>query len=116
MKPFHIQLIGPDRVSLSTSFEAAESRLLRLDLLCFEPDGSFVWTRHGGTERVFGMLYDAAGRLQYAELRGRCSLETFVQLRSAMLGNPLDGEPISVVRLPEGRLQKLQQFETEHWT
>jgi hypothetical protein len=112
MTPFHLYLYGPARGPLPSSFEQAESRLRQLPLLHFEPDGSFVWTRDSGRQQIDGMLYDAAGQIQYCVLQGRCTVETWKTLLKAIAGESQAGG-LEVLRLPDRRLQDLQTFETE---
>ncbi len=109
MLSFHIYLYGPQRGPIETSFEEAEARLTRLPKLYFEPDGSFVWARQQGSEQVFGMLYDAGGKLRYCDLRGHCHLATWRELCQAIGGDEISG--LQVLRLPEQALQDLQSFE-----
>lgn len=109
---FHIHLHGPNRGPLSASFESAAERLEGLAKLYLEGDGSFVWARDGGREKVYGMLYDAAGVLQYVELRGDCRQET---LRRVITAIEPDRQSIQVLRLPDGEWQNLQSFENRIW-
>lgn len=75
-------------VPLPVTFEAAGAALAALPRLYFEPDGSFVWVADDKTGwQVDGVLYDRAGRLLYAELKGRCPAARFDQLL-ACLGWP----------------------------
>ena len=110
---FHLYLYGPDRGPIESSFEEAESRLAQLPLLHFEPDGSFVWIRDAGEQQIFGMIYDAGGRIQYCEIQGHCEYQTWKELHAAITGqsNPV----IEVVRLPDQQLQELQLFEASLW-
>ena len=110
---FHLYLYGPGRGPIESSFEAAESRLTELPLLHFEPDGSFVWTRDSGAQQVFGMLYDAASKIQYADLRGRCECETWRQLCQAIAGR--DPATLVVLQLPQQRWHDLQSFQSQIW-
>ena len=109
MISFHLYLYGPDSGPLAASFETVESRLKQLDTLYFEPDGSFVLSREMGREQVFGMLYDAAGQLQYCDLRGNCGFKTWEVVRTAILGD--DFAAHEVLLLPDQELQDLQRFE-----
>ncbi|MGB7324820.1 MAG: hypothetical protein WBD31_08100 [Rubripirellula sp.] len=116
--PFHIYLYGNDRGPIPTSFEASAVRLEALPLLHFEPDGSFVWCRDRGEQQIYGMLYDAAGQIQYCEIQGKCSLSTWIELRSAITGEPATADPaigLQAMRLPEQELQELQGFEKTVW-
>lgn len=113
MRPFAIHLCGAAAQPLPVSFETAEAGLAALDRLYFEPDGSFLWV--GGQPEAWqidGMLYDAAGSLQYVDLRGHCPLPQWRRLISALVP---PGSPLAVVRLNDGALQNLQQFEAEVW-
>lgn len=112
MNEFHVYLYGQEQQPLESSFEAAQLRLEQLDSLYFEPDGSFAWNlpdRH----QLFGMLYDDGDRIRYCEIRGRCQLPDFQRLLAAITGD--DSGRLTVLRLPEQRLQKLQSFEVELW-
>lgn len=109
MQSFHIYLYGPDCGPINTTFEATALRLEQLPRLCFEPDGSFVWTQFGGEEQIFGMLYDANDSLQYVELRGQCLHETWQRLITAIKGKC--SHDLAVLCLPERQLQDLQGFE-----
>ncbi|TWU58086.1 hypothetical protein [Rubripirellula reticaptiva] len=118
IRPFHIYLYGNDRGPIPTSFEATASRLEALPLLYFEPDGSFVWCRDRGEQQIYGMLYDAAGQIQYCEIQGKCSLSTWIELRSAITGELATAGPViglQAMRLPEQELQELQSFEKSVW-
>jgi hypothetical protein len=113
---FHLYLYGPDqpglgRASLPTSFEDAAQRLEQLEKLYFEPDGSFVWSFPKG-EQVFGMLYDSAGKLQYVELQGKTSLQTFRDIVDAIACGDRN---LTTVTLPSGQVQDLQSFEAMVW-
>ena len=111
MTEFHLYLYGPNKAPLPSSFEDAADRLQQLPRLYFEPDGSFVWALDGGKQQVFGMLYDAGGRLQYVELRGRCDASTWRTIVAAI--TPDEPAGWQVVRLPGQQLQDLQDFESE---
>lgn len=102
-------LYGPDCGPIETTFESAGERLQKLARLYFELDGSFVW-KPTRDEEVFGMLYDAANQLQYVELRGTCSLESWRVLMESLRGDIQHG--LAVMILPERQLQNLQDFET----
>ena len=111
MIPFCIQLYGPHGGPLDSSFEAAAERLMGIESLYFEPDGSFVWTCRRSGEQVDGMLYDAGGRLQYVELSGQCGRSAWRQLLVALFGKSEDSRQLKVVNLPDRRVQSLQAFE-----
>ncbi|MDG2221806.1 MAG: hypothetical protein P8L85_10510 [Rubripirellula sp.] len=113
MNEFRLYLYGPSQGAIETSFEEAQARLSSLPRLYFEPDGSFVWALDEGRQQVFGMLYDAAGKIQYAELQGRCDLNVWQQLIDAIRGGK--SSDCQILRLPEQHLQNLQSFESEHW-
>lgn len=117
MKPFHIHLSGPERQPLPTSFEEVERRLCQLPKLSFEPDGSFVWAPDGGRQQVFGMVYDAAGAVQYCELRGQCTRQTWQSLIEAITGSAeTEGGNLQILTLPAGELQELQSFVRSYLT
>ncbi len=108
MTPFHLYLYGASRGPIASSFEEAEERLTQLPLLYFEPDGSFVWTRDAGNQKVYGMLYDAQEQIQYCEVRGQCDRQTWTMLCEAIAGDA--GEALEVLLLPDRQLQDLQSF------
>jgi len=109
MSSFHVYLYGPDCAPIESSFENAAQRLQSLTALYFEPDGSFVWSPHDGAQQVYGMLYDAAERLQYVELWGNCERDTWHQVVEAIRGTAT--HELAVMQLPERQLQDLQRFE-----
>ena len=108
MNTFHLYLYGPNCGPIETTFDDASERLSNLDRLAFEADGSFVWTPTRG-EQVFGMLYDAADRLQYVELRGQCNLACWQTLIQAVRGDCK--HEMAVMSLPGRQLHDLQDFE-----
>ena len=109
MNPFHLYLYGPGQGPISTTFEDVEHRLASLERLYFEPDGSFVWSSQGGQEQIFGMVYDAAGQVQYVELRGNCRRTSWQGLLEALTGGQTSD--LRVLLLPRRELQELQTFE-----
>lgn len=111
MMQFHLYLYGPSKGPLESSFEDAAERLNALPGLYFEPDGSFVWTLESGRQQLFGMIYDAAGRIQYVELWGHCEKITWRELTEALTGGSTTS--CQVIRLPSQQLQELQEFESE---
>jgi hypothetical protein len=75
-----------------------------------------VWVGQSGgdqadKEQVYGMLYDAAGKLRYCDLQGQCSLQGWRLLCQAITGGPRVG--LMVLRLPDQVLQDLQSFEAD---
>jgi len=110
---FHIYLYGPDQGPIDSSFEETQSRLEMLPRLHFEPDGSFVWALDSGKQQVFGMIYDAGGKIQYTELRGRCAPETWSELCFAITGSR--SVELEILQLPDRQMQDLQSFEKSVW-
>lgn len=110
---FHVHLSAGRRASdeMMLSFEEAQQRLCELERLHFEPDGSFVWAGPGF--QVFGMLYDAADKLQFVELRGKCTLAAWRRLIDCFVTVDSAGQKstIVVMVLPERQWQELQSFE-----
>ena len=110
---FHLYLYGRDRGPIESSFEDAAARLVALPGLYFEPDGSFAWAPDSPDQQVFGMLYDAASKIQYAELRGSCQRETWRQLCIAIAGRK--SAELLVLKLPDRHWYDLQSFQAELW-
>ena len=111
--PFHIYLYGADGGPIPASFEDVAECLGQLDRLYFEPDGSFCWSP-AANENIFGMVYDAAKRVQYIELRGECEFATWTQLIAAIRGDHT--ESIVIMCLQKRQMQELQWFEESLWT
>lgn len=112
VRPFALYLYGPSGGPLDTSFEQASERLQQLERLYFEPDGSFTWVvQPGSPQQVDGMLYDARGQVQYVDIKGACSLTAWRRLSGAIC----PASELCVLRLSDGVLQQLQQFERETW-
>lgn len=109
MSAAHLRVFGGDGAEpapLDCSFEEAERRLNALPRMFFEPDGSFVW--RGESPQVFqwdGELYDAGGRVQHVELRGRGG-EALRQLLEA-LGDVRD---LRVQHVADGRVLPAGEF------
>ena len=112
-RPFHIHLYGADRGPIPTSFEEVAERLGQLDQLYFEPDGSFCWSP-SADENIFGMVYDAASRVQYIELRGKCEIAAWRGLMTAIRGDY--SQAIWIMCLQKRQLQELQSFEESCWS
>jgi hypothetical protein len=86
MYRFEVHLhAAPQGATFDVDFETVAERLVALPRMFFEPDGSFVWVSDQGAAgwQVDGVLYDRAGRVQYAELKGSCPAERFDQLLAA---------------------------------
>ena len=109
MDRYHIHLYGPDRGPLPDDFETVAGRLETIDRLYFEPDGSFVCSADGPRGQAFGMVYDAAGRVQYVEIRGSATAGTFGRIVAACGAS----DDATVVRLPGGTVKTLQAFVVE---
>jgi hypothetical protein len=73
---------------LPISFEDAVERLSALPRMFVEPDGSFVWVSNSADSawQLDGVLFDRGGSLQYVELHGTCSKESFESL-TGIFGN-----------------------------
>lgn len=67
------------------------------------------------------MIYDAAGCIQYVELRGQCDLATWQSdlatwqtLHFAINGCRIID--LKILKLPDRQLQNLQNFERSKWS
>ena len=115
--PFHIYLYGIDRGTIPTSFEHLAERLSDFERIYFELDGSFVWT--GGSEhgrwQLDGMVYDAAGAVQYVDIKGWCPWKIWNSFLTILGGDEGWSEDWTVIRLPAQREQTLATFNEEIW-
>lgn len=124
---FAIYLYGPERGPLPISFEVAAGRLERLPRLFFEWDGSWVWSGHDDRQQRWqldGMVYDAAGQVQYVDVKGCCPKSVWRELLGALLPTEPETPPPDsaahpddwcALRLPAQQLQPLEVFERETW-
>jgi hypothetical protein len=81
--------IAPVTLSTTTfgcSFEAAQTRLAKLDRMFIEADGSFVWVSPQGEPawQVDGNLYDRNEQLLFVDLKGNCPPEQLDRLLTAL--------------------------------
>ncbi len=106
---FHVYVYGDGGGPIGSSFEEAAARLVGIERLYFEPDGSFVWSGPALGEQLDGMVYDAAGRIRYVDLQGSCSLGRWRGVLEAIC--PRLSEVAAVMRIPEGTWNDLQTFE-----
>jgi len=120
--PFHIHLYGPllsdgpqeppataSTCPIESSFESAQGRLEQhLPAVLLEPDGSFAWA--GPNHQVVGMIYDAAEKIQYIELRGRCAGRQLRRLIETLAGTDAIDQ-FAVMVLPERQWKVFQSFE-----
>lgn len=117
MPSFAIYLYGRDRGPLPANFETLADRLQAVDRLYFEMDGSFVWT--GGESRnswqLDGMVYDAAGKVQYLDLKGWCPFPNWHFLLETIASDHSHRADWIVVRMPEMSELSLGHFETIVW-
>jgi len=111
-RPFHLYLYGADAGPLPISFEELSLRLTQITEVHCEPDGSFCWAPTPD-ESIFGMIYDAAGQVQYLELRGQCGWEAWQTLIAAVGGE--FAEQMVVMCLRSQQRKKLQSFEQSSW-
>ena len=65
--------------------------------------------RQPGREQVYGILYDAGGRIRYCDLQGTCSRATWLELCRAIAGGEA-AAGLEILRLPDRELQDLQTF------
>jgi hypothetical protein len=89
-------VVGP---GFNRSFEEVGESLEKLERMFFEPDGSFVWVGSAGSQawQLDGLLADRAGRLLYAELKGRCPPQMLDRIL-ATFGRPKHGLMFQLVR------------------
>ncbi len=83
---FHVQLFGPDSGQLGGDVEELHRFLGTEAQVYFEGDGSFGWSGRGWS--LYGMLYDRAGKMQYAELQGCCPRLVWNQLIAKLTTAP----------------------------
>lgn len=116
-KPFHIYLYGERRGPIAISFERLSAQLADLKRMFFELDGSFVWTGQVGAMRwqIDGMVYDAAGVIQYIDIKGECPWEYWVQLLQILADGGQWSSEWTVLRLPDQTAQTLKDFNQDIW-
>ena len=132
---FLIHLQGPEGGPLPVDFETLAERLQRLPRMYFEWDGSWVWTGEltvagSPTSRRWqldGMVYDAAGVVQYIELKGTCPWAAWQKLIAACgsfavsdaVGNsggfPTDAGRWTVTWVTGQELWELPRFQQTFW-
>ena len=110
MMQFHLYLYGPNSGPIDASFEEAAERLEAIAGVSFEPDGSFGYRSPQRGAELFGMLYDAGGKLQYVDLQGRLSPEDLQAVVQAIAGNRQSVDELCVLQLPYQTLQSFQNF------
>ncbi|OYP34948.1 hypothetical protein [Rhodopirellula sp. MGV] len=120
LSTFHIHVYGPvaegiadetlsgRQLPIPTTFEAAMDRLEQLSALT-EPDGSIAWS--GPDHQLVGMIYDAAGQIQYLELRGHGSPTHWRTLIQSISGFAKI-DRFSIMILPLRQWKNFQSFES----
>ena len=86
-------------LSMAIDFDEAFARLVTLERMYAEPDGSFVWTsgREGLSWQVDGNAFEKAGRVLLVDLKGSCPPEAFDRLLSCF-GWPQESLMMQLVR------------------
>jgi len=114
---FAIYLYGVDRKPIPADFESIAENLQKVERLYFEMDGSFIWTGEDGEFRwqLDGMLYDAAGVIQYVDIQGWCPLREWLSLLNTIADQADWDQRWTVVRLPQLTTQSLGEFNQEIW-
>lgn len=107
---FRVRLYGAGGGSLGGTFEEAARRLSQEPRLYFEPDGSFTWSAEW---QIGGVIYDAAGVLQFADLECRCPCGPWRRITELLCGSKRD---VTVYRVAERDLHDLQTFERLVWS
>lgn len=114
---FAIYLYGLDRNPIESDFDRIAENLQCVPRLYFEMDGSFIWTGESESTnwQLDGMLYDAAGAIQYVDLKGWCPFNEWNSLLG-ILADKVDWDTNwTVLRLPHLSTQTLGQFNQEIW-
>lgn len=114
---FHIYLYGMGRGPIPITFEQLAERLSNVERIYFEMDGSFVWTGESdlGRWQLDGMVYDAAGSVQYIDLKGWCPWSVWNFFLRKLSGDEEWSEAWTVLRLPAQQEQTLAAFNQETW-
>jgi len=86
MAPRFLRIYSHEDRRWTTSFEALAQAIGDWPGMFFEMDGSFVWTTMDGGRRcqIDGMVYDRDGAIEYIELKGDVTPDTWRQLMHAM--------------------------------
>lgn len=115
--PFHIYLYGVNRSAIDNTFENLATELPQLPRLYFEPDGSFVWTGETTSNQwqLDGMIYDAAHKIQYLDLKGWCPWQDWMTLLKIVAGEAGYTPTWTVLQLPEQLPLRLSEFHSATW-
>ena len=106
----HIYLYGPAGAPLGVRFDDVVQRLISIERMHYEPDGSLLWS--GANWQIGGIIYDRQEVVQYVELQGTAPAERWQSLVRAIAGPT--GQ-VSVLRLQDQSLHDLQSFESSVW-
>lgn len=115
---FAIYLYGVDRKPIIADFDRIAQELQNVDRLYFEMDGSFIWTGEAAESRwqLDGMIYDAAGAIQYIDIKGWCPLPEWLDLLNTIADQAEWDHRWTVMRLPQLSAQSLGDFNQEIWS
>lgn len=120
MSEFHLHLYGPfadegrQPMHFPSRFETALARLqTAFPEALIEMDGSVAWA--SPNHQLVGMIYDAGERIEYIELRGRCSRSQLFQFVGELCDSRDEQQigSFAVMQLPQRQWKNLQDFATE---
>lgn len=93
----HLMFYPLENQEFSKSFEEFADSLSKWPGMYFEMDGSFVWVppiperdsvnlgiASGCRQQIDGMVYDRNGRIEYLDLKGTASLQSWLEIASAL--------------------------------
>ena len=115
---FRVHLHGGENASgtgllpLGGSFEELSDRLSGFPLAQVELDGAFVVRVMSSGCQIDGMIYDLAGVVQYIELVGRATQNTWLGLIESLCN---DLSKVSCQNLKTGRVSSVAEFQQSVW-
>jgi hypothetical protein len=83
---FFVQIYAIESKRITQSFEGLCMQIALWSGMQVELDGSFVWANRDadGSWQVDGMIYDRRDAIEYVEIKGRCDLNAWWAICSAI--------------------------------
>jgi hypothetical protein len=121
MQPMHIHVVPLPGHRWTQSMESFAKTVSDWPGMYFEMDGSFVWVRGSNSDasrsQIDGMLYDRNESIEYFDLKGTATKDSWLELFNAILGktsktcnlDELD-ENLRVHTVSRGEYKSVRQF------